>query len=135
MITTAVLFHKQLRHMARANRLQESAVKNQYFQQLRDWADEACDVLSAACHLCDVDNSNEDPSKWRERHDALCVKLFSLRNRGRWSFLNQERESGDEDRLGGATSHRDDALDSLVEAYELLESFEGDPKEQRAKLH
>jgi type II secretory pathway pseudopilin PulG len=72
-IATVVVSRWQISVYERANRLQESANKHQYFQTLRACADETCDTLSAACHICEEFPEAGDSSRWSKRQHTKSV--------------------------------------------------------------
>ncbi len=63
----------------------ERARRQQYFSELRQWADEVTGVLSRASHLCKYTSVSE-----LKTGDVvlLMTELSSLIDRGRWFFPN-----------------------------------------------
>nr|VFJ49395.1 MAG: hypothetical protein BECKFW1821B_GA0114236_100538 [Candidatus Kentron sp. FW]VFJ56968.1 MAG: hypothetical protein BECKFW1821A_GA0114235_10664 [Candidatus Kentron sp. FW] len=76
--------------MHRETVVQKRLMREQYFSELKQWADETVSSLSEAVHLCDLDpNKCAEPSFFNRRHD-LRVIFSALIDRGRWFFPNVE---------------------------------------------
>ena len=103
-----------------ANRVQAAGVRNQYFVELRRWADEACTSLSEADHLCDFDPSKTKEPSFFERHHGLRVQLSSLIDRGRWFFPNKFVDGVGTHKQAAFQGYRHEVLDSLVAGYQLV---------------
>ncbi len=122
-ITGVVFSLWALRAQSRANQVSATAARNQYFSELRKWADEACGTLSVAVHLCDLDPAKcQSPSFFERRHAAL-TQLSGLIDRGRWFFPNDKTEVANSDRPRAYQGYRHKVLDSLVQAYRLVEQL------------
>jgi hypothetical protein len=118
-----------LRAQARALRLQHAGVVGQYFGELRAWADEACNVLSDAVHLCRLDPAQCEPPSFFERRHGVRVKLSALVDRGRWFFPNvtqdeRDQDDRDADELPAFLGRRPDVLNYLVKAYRLVNGLD-----------
>ena len=93
--------------------------RRQYFSELRRWADEGCDELSEAVHLCDLDPTTSAIDFVARRH-ALRVSISSLIDRGRWFFPNLREHEVGVDRDKAFRGFRPPVLDELVAAYKLV---------------
>ena len=93
--------------------------RRQYFSEMRRWADEGCDQLSEAVHLCDLDPATSAVDFGARRH-ALRVSLSALIDRGRWFFPNLREHEAGNDRDKAYRGFRPPVLDELVAAYKLV---------------
>ncbi len=119
-LVSGLLSARALRAQGLANRLQAAGVRNQYFVELRKWADEACASLSEASHLCDLDpEKTREPGFFERRHE-LRIRLSSLIDRGRWFFPNRPMEGIGAHQEPAYQGYRHEVLDGLVDAYRLV---------------
>ena len=103
---------------------QERARKQQYFSDLRQWADEAVNILSEAVHICEIDPSLcEAPSFFNRRH-KLKVNISSLIDRGRWFFPNLKHTEYGEWKPEAYKGFRHPALDSLIYTYKAIHNMD-----------
>jgi hypothetical protein len=96
--------------------------RRQYFAEMRKWADEACNILSAAVYACDLNPAHKDGNFFSKRHE-LRVALSSLADRGRWFFPNLYHTEVGVEREGAYRGLRQPALDLLVKAYRIVGSM------------
>jgi hypothetical protein len=115
---------RALRAQGLANRLQVASVRHQYFLELRKWADETCDALSEAAHLCDVDPAQFTcPSFFERQHESLS-RLSSLIDRGRWFFPNERHDETGVQKDPAYRGERHAVLDSVVSVYDIVKRME-----------
>lgn len=98
------------------------AQRRQYFAEMRKWADEACDALSAAVHACDLNPIHNDGNFFSKQHE-LRIALSSLVDRGRWFFPNLHHTEVGVQKDEAFRGLRQPALDLLVKAYRLVGSM------------
>lgn len=96
--------------------------RRQYFTEMRKWADEACDTLSAAIHACDL-NPIQNGGNFFSRQHELRIALSSLIDRGRWFFPNLHHTENGVENDEAFRGLRQPALDLLVKAYRLVGSM------------
>jgi hypothetical protein len=72
-------------------RLNMVATELKYFEDFQKWADQLCDALTEAIHLCDLDPTNEYKGEaFFDRRHRLRITVSSMIDRGRWFFPNIE---------------------------------------------
>lgn len=117
-----------------AHEIELASWKQHYIGELRCWANECCDILSDAVHLCDLGRGKIAEVGFSERHVDLRSKLSSLVDRGRWFFPNHESENVGLHKPSAFQGFRDPILDHLISTYRCLESENGLKFETEEKL-
>lgn len=105
-------------HADHANVLSANAWLDQYLCNVRSWADEACECISAANHAIHLDETRRGEALFNALH-----KLSSLIDRGRWFFPNQWSEEYGKNKEPAYRGIRQPILDQLVEAYDLIKEM------------
>ena len=104
----------------------EKSRKQQYFIELRQWADETSNILSSVSHLCATDSSSVCLV---EEIRALKIQLSSLIDRGRWFFPNVLPEMFGQNKSEASKGIRKAVLTRLVLVYRELEKLPSDDNE------
>jgi len=113
---------------------QERSRKQQYFSELRHWADEAVNMLSEAVHLCELDPTKcLEPSFYNRRHN-LKAAFSSLIDRGRWFFPNLKSTDYGSWKAEAFSGFRHPVLDNLVYAYGAVRNMNYEDKEKNMFL-
>ncbi len=94
--------------------------KKEYFADLLKWSDEAIFLLSDAMHLCELDPTKMDGTRFFDLRHALRVKLSAQIDRGRWFFPNYKAEGVGGHKKEAYRGYRHEVLDGLVAAYRQL---------------
>lgn len=94
---------------------------DQYFKDVRSWANEVCYTVSQAIHLVDLPNSNESANY---RLDALS-RLSAHLDTGRWYFPNSWSKEYGTQKAPAYRGVRQPVLDCVAEAYKALQQFDG----------
>jgi hypothetical protein len=97
--------------------------RRQYFSELRKWADEACETLSEAVHMCDLDPTKMGSEFFERKHDLRC-RLSSQIDRGRWFYPNIKRQFHGTEKAGAFQGYRQPILDHLTSAYRIVGRFD-----------
>jgi hypothetical protein len=105
-------------HADHANILNANAWLDQYLCNVRAWADEACECISAANHSNHLDESERSEAIFNVLH-----KISSLIDRGRWFFPNQWSEEYGMHKEPAYRGVRQPILEQLVEAYDLIKEM------------
>lgn len=105
-------------HAQNSNVLNANSWLDQYLNNVRIWADEACDSISIAVHAVQANGTRREELL----HTALC-KLSSLIDRGRWFFPNQWSEEYGQHKEPAYHGIRQPILDYLVEAYRSTQAL------------
>jgi hypothetical protein len=101
-------------------RLQRTQLQMQYFSELRDWADEVCELIAKAIHHAELDPVRMQDGAFFRRRNRLRSKLASLIDRGRWFFpsvTNTQVAAGEPARYLG---YHGELLNGLVSAYQAI---------------
>ena len=107
---------------------------HQYLAEIRTWADEVVEAMSAAVLLCDLDpERTENPTLFDRRH-AMLAKLSAMVDRGRWFFPNEYMEA--DERLGRIAfrGYRDPILDPVVHAHDAVRELNFNDQSQNIAL-
>lgn len=102
-------------HASHANVLSANAWVEQYFCNVRQWADEVCDNISVAVYEFKI----EGP----DRHNSLRTSLQRLSShidRGRWFFPNFDNEIHGQHKAAAYQGVRQPILECLIEAHEIV---------------
>ena len=100
-----------------ANQVQGTGVRNQYFRELCKWADETCDLLSQALHLCDLDPAKCHGPSFFDRRHAVLTRLSGLIDRGRWFFPNERADERGSHKEAAFQGYRHKVIHSLVHIW------------------
>lgn len=112
---------KSAKARSKSHEVELAGWKQQYISELRAWADEVCNKLSEAIHLCDLDPGKTiEPDFFNRRH-ALLINLSALTDRGRWLFPNYKTSIYGQHKEIAYRGFRDPILDAVVEAYRLVD--------------
>ena len=120
-VVSGVFSFRALRAQADAYRVQVMGVRNQYFAELRRWADDACDLLSSALHLCDLNPKKCQSPSFFDRRLEVLSRLSGVIDRGRWFFPNDQQAGVGTDKLEAFQGYRHGA-------QQLGKSLPGCPK-------
>ena len=102
--------------MAKAHGLDQLKWVDQYFYGVREWANEACCLISEAIHYCDSFD------KVSERRLHVLSRLSALIDTGRWYFPNQWSDEYGVHKEPAYRGVRQGTLDYLVAAYRHVEN-------------
>ena len=91
--------------------------RQKYFEEMRGWAVQICDLLTEAIHLCDLDPQRVEGESFFARRHRLLNAISSMIDRGRWFFPNIEVDDHGADNQLGYRGYRHEVLDGLVAAY------------------
>lgn len=113
---------------------QERTRKQQYFSELRHWADEAVYTLSHVVHLSEIDPSLcKEPSFFNRQH-KLKIDISSIVDRGRWFFPNLEHTKYGDWKPDAYQGFRHPAIDTLVYAYKAVHNMDDSNGEKNKQL-
>jgi hypothetical protein len=105
-------------------KIQYTTLKQQYFAALRAWADQLSDLLSEAIHFSELDPSRCPDDSFFHHRNKLRTSLSSMIDRGRWFFPNLQTEEVGQHRQKAFRGYRQETLNSLVAAYNILRAFD-----------
>ena len=103
-------------HIEKANTVGVKSWTDQYFFNVREWADEGCNNIAKAIHLNDI----EDKQERVKQSIAIKAALSALIDRGRWYFPNQWQEEIGTNKETAYRGIRQKVLDPLVYSYDLI---------------
>jgi hypothetical protein len=115
-------------------RLSRASARQEYFDEIRKWGDQASDVVTEAIHLCDLDPRKVDGETFFDRRHRLRISLSSLANRGRWFFPNTDVEKRGIHKEIGYRGYRHEVLDGLLAAYVALELMDDETHENNTDV-
>lgn len=105
-------------HASEANVLSANSWVDQYMTNVRLWADEACESISTAIHA-----QKATPSRQEELFITSLQQISALIDRGRWFFPNQWSDEYGQHKEPAYRGLRQPILDSLVEAYTIIDEL------------
>ena len=94
--------------------------KHEYFVDLLRWSDEGMLLLSETYHLCELDPTKMEGSKFFDTRHILRIKLSAQIDRGRWFFPNSAIEAHGQHKHEAYQGLRPAVLDGLVNAYRAV---------------
>lgn len=103
------------------------AVEQEYFRDLRQWADRAIELLTEAIFLARLDRSKQNPEAFEERWSRCRRDLSALIEQGRLFLPNQAADGIGADKSPAYQGFRSPGLNPLVKAYTLLGDFYREP--------
>lgn len=101
-------------------RVNIAAVRQKYFDDIRRWANDACDMATEAIHLCDLDPGRTENPNFFERRHTLLVAVSSMIDKGRWFFPNIAVEDFGLHKEPGYQGYRHEVLDGLTAIHRAL---------------
>ena len=111
-----------LKAQTEANRVAELAAglqaldwTNQYFSDVRNWADQVTESISRLIHLTSIEDDSHRQQTWGE----LRANLSALIDRGRWFFPNEFEQEYGHEKPPAYRGYRQRILDHLVDAYNV----------------
>ena len=107
-------------------RRERVAFRQNYFKEIRVWADEVSDLMSEAMHLCDLDPKKMTAETFFDRRHRLRIALSSMIDRGRWFFPNLELDDHGKNKPPGFRGYRHEILDGIVRAYRSVDAMNCD---------
>ncbi len=104
----------------RQRELQIAGYVSSYLRDFRQWADEVIRKMTEAAFLCELNPVKmKDNEFFRQRHD-LRTQFSALLDRGRFFLPNEHYESLGTSKPSAYRGLRQEALNKLAEATELL---------------
>lgn len=92
-----------------------------YFEDMKKWAEQVCDAMTEALHLCDLDPSKVTGESFFDRRHRLLITLSSLADRGRWFFPNVTLDAHGSDKEPAFRGYRQEVLNGIISGYRFLE--------------
>ncbi|MFN4311323.1 MAG: hypothetical protein ACK4FK_12120 [Ferrovibrio sp.] len=121
----AALTKRNLDLFEKQHQLKLKSWTEQYFSDVRNWAEQVCGLISEGCHIVNHPNENE------ERAFDVLIRLSALIDTGRWYFPNQWSDEYGTHKPAAYRGLRQPVLDCLVDAYDCLASDEAMDKKSR----
>lgn len=118
------------KHAQNANLIHAREWTEQFFYNVKIWADEACNCISIACHLHELNDENEIQKRCTE----IRSQLSSIIDRGRWYFPNKWHKEHGLHKEPAYRGKRQPLLDSLVFAYKIIGELPASDPEFRSEL-
>lgn len=132
--TNIVLSRRNLDRELINQRLSLITTRQKYFEDIRKWADKACDDLTEAIHLCDLDPTRTGGEPFFDRRHRLRTSMSSLIDRGRLFFPNILADDFCAEKELGYQGYRHEVLDGLVAAYKSVGKLDYRNKENNVSV-
>ena len=108
----------------RRRKLEVATHLQEYYGDIRDWAEQVIEKLSYAVFLCELDPNKMGKGEFFERRHQMRADLSSLLDKGRLHLPNTNQEEVGIWKLGAYRGLRQSALDCLNGGYKLVESLD-----------
>lgn len=109
------------------------AIEQEYFRDLRQWADRAIELLTEAVFVARLDRSKLDAETFEARWSLCRRDISALIEQGRLFFPNEDIDRFGADKLPAYQGFRSPGLNPLVDAYRLLGRYYREPARYDAR--
>ncbi|MGH9967578.1 MAG: hypothetical protein ACREBG_07055 [Pyrinomonadaceae bacterium] len=119
-VATVYFAVRTRRDTAKQRRIQILALRRQYDSDLRRWADAACQSMTEAVFLCDLDPGKLPAGEFFNKRHNLLSTLSTLADQGRWFLPNVHEDAHGHHKPVAFRGFRQPSLDCVVGAHRLV---------------